>query len=143
MASSGIPNMRISTDASDLDIPLIHRFLSRESYWAWDISLDRVRKAVAGSLCFGGYLEGRQIAFARVVTDYATSGHLKDVFVLPVHRGQGYGKALIEAVLSHPDLRELQLGLATDDAHGLYERYGFIMHPHPESSMIRPASYVD
>ncbi len=143
MASAGVPDMRISTDVSKLDIPLIHRFLAQESYWARDISLDRVRKAIEGSLCFGGYLDGKQIAFARVVTDYATMGHLKDVFVLPEFRGNGYGKAIMDALMQHPDLRNLQLSLATDDAHGLYARHGFILHPHPERAMVRPASYAD
>ena len=53
-------------------------------------------------------------------------GYLGDVFVLPEARGRGIGKALMAALLAHPDVRGLRrLTLLTDDAHGLYEQFGF------------------
>jgi GNAT superfamily N-acetyltransferase len=61
-----------------------------------------------------------------VVTDTIAFGYLGDVFVVPEARGQGVGKALMDAVLSHPHVRDLsRFTLVTDDAHGLYARYGF------------------
>ena len=128
--------LRISTDPGELDIPLIHRFLSVQSGWAKGISEDIVRRSIANSLCFGGYLGADQIAFARVVTDRATFANLVDVFVLPEQRGKGYSKQLIEGVLAHTDLQGLRrFSLATGDAHGLYGRYGFTAPSSPQTLM--------
>jgi GNAT superfamily N-acetyltransferase len=86
-----------------------------------------VERAIANSLCFGLYApDGAQAGFARAVTDRATWAYIADVFVLEAHRGRGLGVWLMETVLAHPDLQGLRrIELATDDAHGLYERFGF------------------
>lgn len=119
--------LRISTDRDELDVGMVHRFLAEDAYWSRGIPRDVVERAIAGSLCFGGYLKGAgQVAFGRVVTDAATFGYLADVFVLPAHRGRGHGRALVEAMLAHPQLQGLRrLMLATSDAHGLYAGFGF------------------
>jgi GNAT superfamily N-acetyltransferase len=128
----------ISTDLEQLDVTMIYRFLSEESTWAIGISRDIVERAIDNSLCFGGYVDGRQVAFARVVTDYATSANLVDVFVLPPYRGRGYSKQLMDAIMAHPSLQGLRrFTLATFDAHGLYARYGFTAPSHPERLMER------
>jgi GNAT superfamily N-acetyltransferase len=116
----------ISTDRARLDIALIHRFLSEEAYWAKGRDRATVERSIENSMPFGAYLDGRQVGFARVVTDYATFAWLADVFVLPEHRGHGLGKRLVEAAISHPDLAGHQRWLlGTADAHDLYRRYGF------------------
>lgn len=126
----------ISTDKSRLDVGVIHRFLSEESYWAKNIPRDLVERSIDGSLCFGAYGGDTLIGFARVVTDYATFGYLADVFVLPAHRGRGVSKALMEAIRSHPDLQRLRRWhLLTRDAHRLYRQYGFRDLEKPERHM--------
>ena len=116
----------ISSDRDRIDRAMVHRFLSEESYWARTRTREESDRIIDASLCFGAYEGGRQVAHARVVTDTVAFGYLGDVFVLPEARGRGVGKALMEAVLAHPDVRSLRrLALVTDDAHGLYERYGF------------------
>jgi GNAT superfamily N-acetyltransferase len=116
----------ISTDRARLDIDLIHRFLSEESYWANGRDRATVERSIENSMPFGAYLDGRQVGFARVVTDYSTFAWLADVFVLPEHQGRGVGKRLVEAVMSHPDLAGHERWLlGTADAHGLYRRFGF------------------
>lgn len=130
--------LHVSTDLSRLDVSMIYRFLSEESSWAVGIGRDVVERAIDNSLCFGGYVDGRQVAFARVVTDYATFANLVDVFVLPGFRGRGYGIALIQAVMDHPSLQGLRrFTLATADAHGLYQRFGFTAPTRPELLMER------
>jgi GNAT superfamily N-acetyltransferase len=116
----------VSTDPALLDLPLIHDFLSNRSYWAVGRSLEVVRRSLDHSLCFGLYQDGRQVGFARVVTDRATFAWLCDVFVLEEYRGQGLAKWLMEIVVGYPALQGLRLFLLrTRDAHSLYERYGF------------------
>ena len=130
--------LEISTAAQRLDIELIHRYLSEHSYWAKGIPRATVERSLANSLCFGGYLAGEQIAFARVVSDYATFAYLADVFVLEAHRGQGHSKALMRAVMAHPQLQGLRrFMLATADAHTLYQSFGFAAPAKPQNLMER------
>jgi GNAT superfamily N-acetyltransferase len=132
----------ISTDASMLDLEVVHGYLSR-SYWAAGVPEDVVRRSIENSLCFGVYRGEEQAGFARVVTDRATFAYLADVFVLDEHRGQGIGKWLLEVILSHPDLQGLRRWmLATRDAHDLYRRYAFTELTRPGIFMERKdASY--
>ncbi len=138
-------NLRITNDKSALDVPLIHRFLSEHSMWAKGIPLATLTKALEHSLCFGGFLGEAQVAFARVISDYATFANLVDVFVIPEHRGQGYSKEIMQAVLAHPELQGLRrFTLATADAHGLYKQFGFTPLSTPQTFMERyvPNVYV-
>jgi GNAT superfamily N-acetyltransferase len=117
---------RISTNVEELDILLIHRFLTEDSYWAKGISISTVRKSIANSLCFGGFLGTAQVAFGRAVTDLTTFAYLRDFFVLPEYRGKGYGRAIIQAAMSRLKAEGVQgVMLGTADAHGLYEKFGF------------------
>ena len=130
--------LHISTDPDRLDVDLIHRYLSEDSYWAKGIPRATVERSLANSLCFGGYMAGEQIAFARVVSDYATFAYLADVFVLDTHRGRGYSKALMQAVMAHPQLQGLRrFMLATADAHTLYQSFGFSAPAKPQNLMER------
>jgi GNAT superfamily N-acetyltransferase len=116
----------ISTDPARLDPGLIHDFLANHSYWARGIPFEVVKRSIDHSICFGVFHRGGQVGFARVITDSATFAYLGDVFIVESHRGKGLGKWLVGTVLGHPDLAGLRmLSLATRDAHGLYERYGF------------------
>jgi GNAT superfamily N-acetyltransferase len=137
--------LRISTRREELDVDMIHRYLSGEAYWSRGIPRATVERAIAGSLCFGGYLDGAgQVAFARAVTDGATFAYLADVFVLPAQRGRGYGKRIVEAVMAHPQLQGLRrFMLATSDAHGLYAAHGFAAPGSPGTLMevLRPGIY--
>jgi len=128
----------ISTDPARLDVDLVHGFLSQQSSWARGIPRDVVERGIANSLCFGGYLDGHQIAFARIITDRATFANMVDVFVLPEHRGKGYSKRLMASVIAHPDLQGLRrFTLATGDAHALYAQFGFTPPSRPATLMER------
>jgi GNAT superfamily N-acetyltransferase len=118
--------VEIITDKARLDIGLIHAFLANESYWVPGISRADVEKSIEHSFCFGLYTHGRQIGFARVVTDFLRFGQLMDVFVLKEFRGRGYSKLLIKHILEHPALSTVvRFTLHTADAHGLYRQFGF------------------
>lgn len=128
--------MHITTDKTALDIALIHDFLSTTSPWAQGIPLETVQRSIEHSLCFGGFIDGRQIAFARVVTDHATFAYLMDVFVLPDFRGQGHSRRLLEVIQDHPDLQNIRrFILVSSSARGLYEKFGFRSPAKPETYM--------
>ena len=136
--------LRISDDPADVDLDVVHGFLSTQAYWCLGIPRELVAKAVANSLCFSAWLDGRQVGFARIVGDRATFGYLADVFVLPEFRGRGISKALVAAAMAHPETRGLRrLMLATRDAHALYAGFGFTAPARPESLMevYRPDLY--
>ncbi len=125
-------NWTLSFDPDALDLDVIHGFLTT-SYWSPGIPRATVARAIAGSLCVGAYRDGRQIGFARVVTDRATTAYLADVFVLEEARGQGVGRAMVRALMDHPELQGLRRWfLATLDAHGVYEALGWQPIANPE-----------
>lgn len=128
--------VEISTDRSRLDVDLVHGFLST-SYWAAGRSREVVQRSLENSLCFGAYAEGRQVGFARVITDSATFAYLADVFVVPEARGRGISKLLVARILAAPELQGLNVWLKTRDAHRLYERFGFKVVESPENVLVR------
>ena len=136
---------RVSTKQTELDIALIHRFLAEQSTWAKNIAFAALERAMKNSLCFGGYVGSAQVAFARVISDYATFANLVDVFVVPEHRGKGYSRELMRAIIAHPNLQGLRrTTLATRNAHGLYSQFGFTAPLRPDSLMERyfPDAYT-
>ena len=126
----------VSTDKTRLNIPLIHHYLSQQSYWAENIPLDLVERSVENSLCFGVYLGEQQVGFARVITDSATFGYLADVFIVPEHRGRGLSKQLMTFIMAYPPLQGLRrMLLFTRDAHTLYAQFGFTAPDKPQNIM--------
>lgn len=129
---------RISGDPADLDVALIHRFLSEESYWARGIPRETLEHALAHSVCVGGFLGNAQVAFGRAVTDQATFAYLADIFVLPEQRGHGYGRQIVAALLADPRLQGLRRWhLVTRDMQRLYAGFGFVPLTQPERHMQR------
>lgn len=112
-------------EPAEFDATAIHAFLA-STYWSPNVPRDVVERAIAGSLCIGVLDDGRQVAFARLVTDRATFAYLADVFVIPEYRGKGVSQEMLKRLFAHPDVQGLRrLMLATRDAHGLYEKFGF------------------
>ena len=140
---SEINQFYISTDQEKLDIDLIHRYLSEEAYWSKGISKDVIIASIRNSLNFGLYVEGQQVGYARVISDYATIAYLGDVFVLPAYRGRGFSKRLMEEVMSHPKLQGLRRWiLLTRDAHGLYRQFGWKSIEKPDRWMEKHDSQI-
>ena len=134
-----LSDLEISCDVGRIDVSLVHEFL-RTSYWAEGRSRETVERSIRNSLCFGAYSAGRQIAFARVITDCAVFAYLADVFVVPEFRQHGVSKALLRAILAHPDLQTLRtFSLGTRDAHGLYAQFGFEPIREPQRLMAKYA----
>lgn len=125
----------VSTDKSQLNVPFIQNFL-KDIYWAAGRTMEEVQTTIDSSFCFGIYLDGQQIGFARVVTDYVVFAYLMDVFIDETHRGKGYASVLIDAMMNEPQLQQVKIWrLATTDAHFLYEKFGFKLLAHPEKLM--------
>lgn len=117
----------ISADPDRLDREWIHKVISTDTYWAMGRTRERMDLAIDHSLPFGLYDgDGRQLAFARLVTDHTYFGWLSDVFVDREARGKGLSKRLVAHILAEAEAMGLKrVLLATDDAQGLYRQFGF------------------
>lgn len=129
----------IRTDLADMDLDLVHEWLSTDAYWSLGRTRAAVGTAAEHSLNFGAFTsDGRQVAYARVVTDHANFAWLCDVYVDRDHRGRGLGRRLVAAVTEALDA--LGVGrtlLATRDAHAVYAGLGFTPLPDPAMWMVR------
>jgi len=118
-------DLLITDETERVDIDAVCAMLAA-SYWAADRDRGTIEASVRGSLCLSAYADGRQVGFLRAVTDRATFAWICDVVVDEAHRGRSIGKRLMETALEHPAIRGTNMGLATRDAHTLYEKYGFV-----------------
>lgn len=127
--------IRVSTDKDKLDISFIHKFLTN-TYWAKGRTMEEVKTTIENSFCFGIYNNGKQIGFARVVTDYVVFAYIMDVFIVEEQQGKGYSSLLMDKLLNEPAFKKVKTWrLATADAHFLYEKFGFGALANPEKQM--------
>ena len=127
----------VDTDPSRLDLVAVHEWLSTDTYWAAGRSFDVVSRAADASVNFGVYdSDGKQVGYARVVTDGVTLGWLCDVYIAREVRGRGLGTALSKVIVDA--IRPLGLRrfmLSTVDAHEIYAGVGFVPCPDPQKLM--------
>ncbi len=125
----------ISDDKNQLQLNAIHSLL-KDTYWCKGIPQKTVAAAIENSLCIGAYKDQQQVAFARIVSDYATFAWVCDVVVDEKYRGQGLSKAMMTSVMAHPRLQGIRrICLATKDAHELYRKFGFKVTETPQNWM--------
>jgi GNAT superfamily N-acetyltransferase len=149
----GLEDYVVSTSTERVDVDFVCAALAG-SYWAQDRTRDVIEASLRNSLCFGIYERNgdRQVGFARVVTDGATFSWVCDVIVDEGHRKKGLGKLLMASVTGDARLKGTMFLLGTRDAHGLYEKFGFVRtemmrrvpitgmpHP-PQDTATAPAS---
>ncbi len=127
--------IEISTNINRLDINFIHTFIT-ETYWAKGRTIETMQTCIDNSLNFGVYLQKKQIGYGRIVTDYGHFAYLMDLFIDSQHRGKGLSIQLMKFILNFDALNRIKVWrLATSDAHGLYEKFGFKLLLHPENLM--------
>ena len=130
-----IQEIEINTDKDKLNIPYIHEFVT-DSYWGKGRSIETMKTCIDNSLNFGVYLKNKQIGFGRLVTDYGQFAYIMDIFIDPEYRGNGYSKQLIKYIMDLKALSNVKIWrLATSDAHGLYEQFGYKHLAKPENMM--------
>lgn len=135
---SSFGEYKISTNKELISLERVAELL-HNTYWAHHRSRETIETSLKNSICFGIYHQEKMVGFARVVTDYSTMYWLCDVVIAPEYRGRGLGKKLIHTITAMEELKGMIGILATRDAHGLYEKYGF--QRAPEKFMRRNANY--
>lgn len=136
----------IRTGKENMDVKMIYRFLTEDSYWSKGISFELVDNSLNNSYCIGAFIDGNQIGFGRVITDYYTFGWFADFFVLPEFRGQGITKTMLAHILEQAWSKRLRRQmLNTKDAHTLYQQFGFtdLANPTFIQEIYRPAIHLE
>jgi GNAT superfamily N-acetyltransferase len=127
----------VDDDRERIDVDAVHDFVSNHSYWAPGRAREEQERLVReAQRVVGVYHDGRQIGFARAVSDGASVTYLADVYVLPEYRGHGLGVELIHEMIENGPYADKRWILHTADAHALYEKFGF--GPPSERVMERP-----
>jgi GNAT superfamily N-acetyltransferase len=135
----------IKDGKENMDIEVIHQFLSEQSYWAKGISYSFVDNSLTHSFNVGAFVDGKQIGFGRVITDFYTFGWLADFFVLEEHRGKGISKMILLYLMDLPWYNRLRrVMLNTSSAQGLYRQFSFndLANPKFVMEIHRPDVYL-
>jgi GNAT superfamily N-acetyltransferase len=120
-----------------IDLVTVWRFLSSEAYWArWRSKADVHAQVEGAWRVVGAYDHHQMVGFARALSDGVALAYLADVFVLPEHRGQGLGEALVREMVENGPGRGFRWMLHTADAHELYRKFGFTT---PDSAYMERA----
>ncbi len=128
--------IELDDDKQRIDVARVHGWLAG-SYWSPGIERAVVERAMAHSHCLGAYRDGRQVGFARAITDYATFAWIADVWIDEAERGRGLGRRMVAWFVDHPRFAGIRrVGLTTADAHGVYAPLGF-------TSLLRPDRYME
>jgi GNAT superfamily N-acetyltransferase len=117
----------LDDDRGRLDRRAVHAYLSGESYWAAGRSREVMDELIeTAARVVGLYAsDGRQLGFARAVSDGRTVSYLADVYVLEEARGRGFGLELVRFAVDEAPLRDTKWLLHTRDMHRLYAKLGF------------------
>jgi GNAT superfamily N-acetyltransferase len=123
------------------DLQYVYNLICLPSRYSTGLPPERFALVIENSVCFSVFHQGKQMAFARVITDFTEFASLWDVFVDEPHRGKGIGKAIMKYVLEHPRLKGIfRWFLMTEDAHGLYQKYGFKSEAYNPYVMMKVSS---
>jgi GNAT superfamily N-acetyltransferase len=116
----------LDDDPDRIDREAVYAFVS-ESYWAVGRERAVMDELIATAARVVGLYapDGRQLGFARVVSDGHTVSYLADVYVLEEVRGRGFGLELVRFTVDGGTLGPMKWQLHTKDMHGLYAKLGF------------------
>ena len=117
-------NYTVKTGFENMDIKWVTKALQK-TYWADDRSDETIEKSMRNSYCYGVFEGDKQIAFCRLITDFATTYYLCDAVVDENCRGKGIGSIMLNAIVADERFKNLRGILGTKDAHSFYERFGF------------------
>jgi GNAT superfamily N-acetyltransferase len=130
-------NITLTSGPDAMDFEKVTAMLSAV-WWCPGIKkAEVVQGARHSALVTGAFDEqNEQIGYARVISDRTRMAYIMDVVVDDRFRRQGIGQAMINHILSHPDLQDVyQWLLQTRDAQEVYKKSGFMPLAHPDMWM--------
>jgi N-acetylglutamate synthase-like GNAT family acetyltransferase len=122
---------------NEMDFNRVAELLS-EANWSIGIKkVEVIQGAENSAMVVGAFTsDNEQIGYARVVSDKTRFAYIMDVMVDKRYRKQGIGQALVQYMLTHPEMKDVyQWLLLTKDAHGVYKKLGFNPITQPDNWM--------
>lgn len=101
--------------------------LYRHAPWAAGRATEDAQQMLAHTdLVLSAWDGDRLIGFGRVLTDYVYRASIWDMVVDPDYQGLDIGTQIMQRILQHPDLIQVELfWLCTRDKQSFYEKLGF------------------
>ena len=113
------------SDRKDLDAAqLLH--LYRQAPWAKHRGLKPTQSMlIQTDVVISAWAGPRLVAFGRVLTDYVYRATIWDVIVDRDYQGRHIGTEIVQRILDHPTLQQVELFWLCTRMPGFYERLGF------------------
>jgi GNAT superfamily N-acetyltransferase len=128
MVIFNLDGYELDDDPGRIDRDAVWEFLSTEAYWGTTRGRADFEAQLASAWRVVGAYEtatGRQVGFARAISDGVATAYLSDVFILPAARGGGLGRELVATMIDRGPGSGFRWSLHTRDAHELYRKFGF------------------
>lgn len=119
--------IRFCLDKSSLDLSQLQDLLNVTSFWARDRPLEDLAVAITHSNPVVSMWDGdRLVGCARATSDGIYRATIWDVVVHPDYQGAGLGRKLVETLLSHDLMKNVErVYLMTTKQQNFYKRIGF------------------
>ncbi|ELR99499.1 GNAT family N-acetyltransferase [Gloeocapsa sp. PCC 73106] len=113
-----------------LDLLQLQELFNLTAFWAKERNLEDLEMAINNSdPVISVWDRTKLIGFARATSDGIYRATVWDVVIHPDYRGCGLGTKLVESVLTHPRLRQVErVYLMTTYQQQFYEKIGFSCH---------------
>ncbi|MGD1060348.1 MAG: GNAT family N-acetyltransferase [Methanomassiliicoccales archaeon] len=104
--------------------------LFKHTYWAPHRTYEDVAELIDNTDYNFGVVDestGRLVGYTRVLSDHVYRAVVYDVVVHPDFRGKGLGRMVLDAVVSHPEIAEIEYLclFCRPDVVELYRKMGF------------------
>lgn len=100
--------------------------LFHQAPWAKGRALDAVREMLRHTdLALCAWDGDQLVGFGRVLTDFVYRATIWDVIVDKAYQKQGIGTEIVQRILNHPRLKNVELFWLCTRRPGFYEKLGF------------------
>ena len=120
-------HIQFCTQKEKIDLYQLQKLFKLGAFWAQERTRSDLKTAIANSNPVVSIWDGeRLIGFARATSDGVYRAAIWDVVVHPEYRGLGLGGKLVETVLSHPQVNQVErVYLTTTHQQNFYKKIGF------------------
>ncbi|MBE9167419.1 GNAT family N-acetyltransferase [Pleurocapsales cyanobacterium LEGE 06147] len=120
-------HIQFCLDKAKIDLHQLRNLLIIGAFWARQRKIEDLAIAIANSdPVVSVWDKQRLIGFARATSDCVYRAAIWDVVIDPEYRGVGLGRKLVETVVSHPRVNQVErVYLTTTHQQSFYERIGF------------------
>ena len=119
-----------------VDLSLLQELFNLTAFWAQERSLEDLSVAISNSEpVISVWDKTKLIGFARATSDGIYRANIWDVVIHPDYRQLGLGTKLVESILSHPRLNQVEkVYLMTTHQEHFYQKIGF--SPNETTTMV-------